>query len=181
MLWLKKPKPEKAPPAPKRISTVQLATLRIAARAQPDQPLNAYLLAHLPPEEFDRWLQPLPLSAVQQDRLDRMMAVLEAPIDRGRALLVSGTLDTLECQALREGQPKAYEILRTWAIHDMVAGKPPLPGWSEGVLGVLFGREASHVFAEEKTDKSGKPAGQGFSGKLPAPTPSEQRDNIQRR
>ncbi|HET7037167.1 MAG TPA: hypothetical protein VFI42_15890, partial [Thermomicrobiaceae bacterium] len=136
------------------------------------------LLAHLPTEQFDRWLQPLPLSIVQQDRLDRMVAVLEQPLERGRALLVSGTLDTLERDALKEGRPEAYDAIYAQAVREMATAGPPLPAWADGVLGILFGRDAAHVFAEETTDADGKPKGGQFTGKPPVPTPAEQQDTI---
>src|SRR4051812_19041633 len=110
-VWCKNPKPGKAPPAPKPITPQMLTMIRGAANMNPTDPKCAYLLKHLPKEEFDRWMQPLPLSVVQQDRLNRMMAVMMDPINRGRALLLSGTLDTLECEALHDAIPQAYEIL----------------------------------------------------------------------
>lgn len=181
-MWCKNPKPAKGPKPPREIVPAVLSAIRMSAKVDLSSPKSKFLNEHLPKEQFDRWLQPLPLSIVQQDRVNRMIAMFVAPIDRGRALLLSGQLDTLDMQVLRDGIPDAYEILRTQAVREMAEAGPPLPQWSEAVLGVLFGRSAAHVFAEEKTDEEGKPqAGNGFAGKPPVPTPQEQRDNVQRK
>lgn len=181
MVWCSKPKPAKAPPTPRNITPGMLAVIRAAVSKFPTVPANVYLKAHLPVEEFDRWMQPLPLSIVQQDRLNRMMAVILAPIDRGRALLLSGTLDTLECEAIKEAHPDAYQILKDQAVREMVQSGGSLPQWSEAVLGVLFQRDAAHVFVEEKTDKEGKPLSGGAAARTPIPTPSEQMDSHERK
>jgi hypothetical protein len=49
---------------------------------------------------------------------------------------------------------------------------PPLPVWSEGVLGVFFGRDAALVYNEGHEAEKPK-AGREFTGKPPIPTPAD--------
>lgn len=168
MLWLKNPKPAKAPPAPKTIELLAITTG--LAQAPMLSPSMAYLQDHLPEQPLDRWGQPLPLSSVQQDRLNRLVAVLANPYERGMALLKSGTLDTIETNALREGTPEVYARINQEARMDMIQAGPPISLWAEAVLGVLFGRDAAIVYGE--SDQAPNPRS-GFAGNPPLPTPSD--------
>lgn len=176
--WMKARRGRPAPPTPPHVDLAGLVKkLDDAAAVHGGQlpPAMAYLKAKMPPQIFDRWGQPLPLSIDKQERLDRLVAVLSQPLERGRALLVSGTLDTIEADALRQGWPAVYEHLKDQAIAEMAEAGPPLPVWSEGVLGILFGRDAALVYvdatheAEKPTARSGQ-----FPGKAPLPTPADQ-------
>lgn len=166
-----------APPAvPPRVDAVDLAGMLSDAKASGRQltPLEQYLDANAPVPKLDRWGMPLPLSATDQDRLDRISAVLWNPVHRGRALLISGSLDTHECDALRTGAPEAYAQLRTQAEQEMLKAGPPLPSWSDGVLGILFGRPVGSVYAKQQDQqKPQRSSGANYPGKPPNPTPAD--------
>jgi len=168
--WMKAQKPRPAPDAPPHVD-LKTVTDQLNAMAAPS-PALAYLKAQLPPQIFDRWGQPLPLSIDKQERLDRLVAILRHPLERGRQLLVSGQLDTIEADALRQGWPQVYEHLKEQAIQEMAEAGPPLPTWSEGVLGILFGRDAALVYVDGTADAE-KPTSSKFNGKAPLPTPAD--------
>lgn len=172
MLWLKQETPAKRPADPKRVSlTAVLAQLtQDEITGAPTSPAIQYLAKNLPLRATDRWGRELPLSTVEQEKLDRMAAVLFDP-NRSRLLLKSGRLDTIEVDALREGQPGWYAALVQAAKADMVQAGPPLPAWADAVLGILFGRDAALVYgAETDTDE---PSKSKFAGKPPSPTPAD--------
>lgn len=176
--WMKAKRGLPAPPPPPRVDLAGLVKkLDDAAAVHGGQlpPAMDYLKAQMPPQIFDRWGQPLPLSIDKQERLDRLVAILAQPLERGRALLVSGTLDTIEADALRNGWPTVYDHLKDQAIAEMAEAGPPLPVWSEGVLGILFGRDAALVYVDA-THEAEKPTARGgaFPGKAPLPTPADQ-------
>lgn len=176
MSWMKAPIPSGAPPIPPNVDAVDLAGMLADAKSQGREltPVEAYLDAAAPVPAMDRWGMPLPLSPSDQDRLDRMCAVLWNPLRRGRALLTSGSLDTDECSALRNGTPEAYEQLRYQAEQEMLAAGPPLPTWSDGVLGILFGRDVGVVYDTAKQDKQApQQSGSSYAGKPPNPTPAD--------
>jgi hypothetical protein len=175
MAWMTG-KPGKDPPIPPHVDAVDLAGMLADTKSSGRQlsPLEQYLDANAPVPPIDRWGMPLPLSKTDQDRLDRMSAILWNPVHRGRALLTSGSLDTGEVTALRTACPEAYDQLRYQAEQEMLQAGPPLPVWSDGVLGVLFGRPVGTVYSDATKDK---PAPQGnpsnYPGKPPAPTPAD--------
>lgn len=168
--WMKEPAPGKAPPTPPHVD-LKAITDRVNATAQLP-PSVAYLKSQLPPQIFDRWGQPLPLGIDKQERLDRLVAVLAQPLERGRALLVAGTLDTIEADALRNGWPQVFDHLKQQAIAEMAQAGPPLPTWSEGVLGILFGRDAALVYQDGTADAE-KPTATKFNGKPPLASPAD--------
>jgi len=136
-------------------------------------PAMTYLKAQMPPQITDRWGQPLPLSVDKQERLDRLAAVLAQPLERGRALLVSGQLDTIEADAIRNGWPQVYDHLKEQAIAEMAEAGPPLPPWSEGVLGILFGRDAALVYTDGSADAAKPTGNKQFNGKAPLASPAD--------
>lgn len=173
-MWLKHDKPGKAPPLPSHVDAVDLQTQLADRKAQgPLTPTMAYLDQFAPVPPLDRWGMPLPLSATDQDKLDRMAAVLFHPLLRGRQLLLSGMLDTDECSALRQGAPDAYELIRSGAEREMITAGPPLPQWADGVLGVLFGRDAAIVYGDAKDQPKPPQQGSNYQGKPPNPTPAD--------
>lgn len=174
-MWLKADKPGRAPPVPPVIDAVDLQS-QLADRKSmgPLTPVMAYLDQFAPVPPLDRWGMPLPLATADQERLDRMAAVLFHPLLRGRQLLLSGMLDTEECSALRQGTPDAYEIIRSGAEQEMIKAGPPLPAWSDGVLGILFGRDAAIVYGDAQDNGAQKPQqGSNYQGKPPNPTPAD--------
>jgi len=175
MLWLKQPKPAARPKGPPKVNltAVYAQLVQVEMMGEPLTPAIKYFADHLPLRNVDRWGQELPLSDVEQEKLDRMAAILFEP-GRGALLLKSGRLDTIEVDALKGGRPGWYATLSQQATADMVKAGPPLPMWSEAVLGVLFGRDAALVYGkeldvnQESESKSGK-----FNGKPPNPLPSD--------
>ncbi len=175
--WMKAERGRPAPPIPPHTHLAGLvAKLDAAEKTHGGQlpPAMAYLKANMPPQIFDRWGQPLPLGVDKQERLDRLVAILAQPLERGRALLLSGTLDTIEADALRQGWPAVYEHLKEQAIAEMAEAGPPLPVWSEGVLGILFGRDAALVYVDGTADALKPGDTKSFNGKAPLPTPADQ-------
>lgn len=172
MLWLKRPEPAPRPKDPKHVSlTGILAQLtQDEMIGAPSSPAIKYLATNLPERPTDRWGAELPLSAVEQEKLDRIAAVMFDP-GRGKQLLASARLDAIEVDALKNGQPGWYEALCLAARADMIQGKPPFPRWAENVLGVLFGRDAALVYGAE-TDVE-KPSRSKFDGEPPSPTPAD--------
>lgn len=172
MPWLKEKEPAPRPATPKRINLAALLAQLAAAdiAGDPKTPMMAYIAAHLPQQAVDRWGQPLPLSLVDQEQLDRMCAVL-FDITRGRKLLHSGRIDTIETEALAGGQPGLYSMLVVEAEGDMVRAKPPFAPWAEKALSVLFGRDAALVYGEAAAKP--EPQGTKFNGKPPPPTPAD--------
>lgn len=168
-------KNEKPAARPARPPTVELAHvfagLSTQEAAGPLSPSLAYLKANLPQMMFDRWGKLLPLSIQKQERLDRLVAVMAKPFERGRELLLSGYLDTLETNAIRDGHPEVYAAMRAQVEAEMAIAGPPLPMWSESVLGVFFGRDAAVVYNEGH--EALKPTGKAFTGKPPLPTPAD--------
>jgi len=173
--WLKAEKPGPAPAIPAHVDAVDLAGMLADAHASGREltPVEAFLDASAPVPALDRWGMPLPLSATDQERLDRISAVLWNPLRRGRQLLTSGSLDTTEASALRNGTPDAYEQLRYQAEQEMLEAGPPLPRWSDGVLGILFGKEPAVVYQDASKDKPAPQGGSNYPGKPPSPTPAD--------
>lgn len=182
MSWLKE-KPAPAPPEP---GHVDLERMMQVLQAEPDPPTLAkqYLMTKAPKAQLDKWGAPLPLSAVDQDRLDRVFAVIAAPYDRTRALLRAGMLAPDEVDAVSFAFPEIYGELEREALKDLVTTEPPYAGWAETVLGVLFEKPPAEVIAsglggpqQQGPDKPPKGAPKS-PGNMAAgmPTPADRRD-----
>lgn len=143
MSWLKKP-PAPAPPEPAHIDLERMMTV---LTAEPDPPTLAkqYLMTKAPRAQLDKWGAPLPLSSVDQDRLDRAFAVIASPHDRTRALLRAGMLAPDEVDAVSFAFPEIYGELEREALKELVVTAPPYEGWAETVLGVLFQKPPADV------------------------------------
>lgn len=175
MSWMKQPKPGAAPPKPHKVDLRNIAGLLGQKEKEgPLPPPLAYLQSQLPVEPMDRWNQPLPLSVVKQERLDRLMAVILAPRVRVRALLLSGRLDTIEADGLRNGYPELYAEMTDQLIQEMARARPPLPPWSQSTLGVFFGRDAALVYNDDHQGDKPDTSNRQFTGKPPLPTPADQ-------
>jgi hypothetical protein len=164
-----------APPKPPRVDLLQMnQAIEHQAGTGPLSPDLQYLQQYAPALLSDEYGQPLPLDISDQERLDRQVAVLRAPFVRGRQLVTSGTLDTDEADALRLGAPDEYAGICQDAQDAMIAEKPPFPAWAEGVLGILFGRDAAVVYGKGDSDsKMQQPQGSKFPGQAPNPTPAD--------
>lgn len=143
MSWLNEP-PAPSPPEPAHVDIEQMMQV---LQAEPDPPTLAktYLMAQGPRQQLDKWGAPLPLSSVDQDRLDRAFAVIASPHDRTRALLRAGKLAPDEVDAVTAAFPEIYGELEREALHDLITTAPPYEGWAETVLGILFGKPPAEV------------------------------------
>jgi len=171
---MKKERPAAPPPKPRQVDQQKAISLIFQAEKGGQlTPQMAYLKSQIPELVFDRWGQPLPLSTVKQERLDRMMGVFMDPVARTIALLHSGTLDTIEADAVRFGHPDVYAQLKTTLIAEMADAGPPLPQWSEAALGIFFGRDAALVYTDGKEAEKPDQGGSAYPGKAPPPTPAD--------
>lgn len=147
-LWLKKVTPQAGPPMAAHVDHQTLLEQLAEKRAMGiNTPALAYLWAMTPPQELDEWGMPLPLSSMQQDAMDRLVAVLASPFERGTSLLHSGQLAPDETDALIAAFPDLYGVMVGRARADMIAAKPPFPAWAEAQLGIFFRRPAATVYA----------------------------------
>lgn len=179
MSWIKAETPAKPPGSPPHIDVQQL--YRHASDVQQTGQLprpTAVLLASAPTVQFDRWGQPLPITAPQQARLDRIGAILADPIYRPRALLKCGQLGPDEVGALIAGRPAEYARLCADVMHDMVVAGPPLAGWMESQLAILFQRPSAEILTtalpEDGPQQGPQRTGHGLS--KPFGTPSDRRE-----
>jgi hypothetical protein len=173
--WLKRPHPGKGPPMPASVNIEILeAKIEEARRMGIQTPAQTYLQVNKPVVALDEWGQPLPLSSMQQDYLDRVFAVLVSPMERGRALLHSGRLCPDEVEPLVTVYFEIWQTLVEQATADMLANPPPYPAWAEATLGVLFQKPASAMYnpTPEKTIGS-PPRGQV---KAPEGTQADRRE-----
>lgn len=172
-MWLKQRNPTKMPPEP---GHVNIEALRASATALESQGVStlttAYLLKVAPVVEVDRWGTPLPLSAPDQARLDRVFAILQSPYARTRALLKAGGLVPDEADALRSVYPELYEVMWQEARLEMITAGPPFPAWAEGVLAVFFGEPPEVAIGET----SSQPAEVGGTKPKTMATQAERRD-----
>ena len=179
--WLKKRSPPAGPPAPGHVDHADLLDqLHEKQRLGIATPAMLFLQEKAPPEARDKWGQPLPLSAYDQERLDQMVAIMAAPYERGQALLHAGMITPGEVDALIRVYPEIYAILEQEAVDDMMAHPPPYPAWSETTLGVLFGVAAAKVYGggtpelPKQESLQGAPR-KGTEAEVPS-TPSERRE-----
>jgi len=182
--WLNKP-PAPAPPEP---AHVDLERMMQVLTAEPDPPTLAkqYLMTRTPKLQLDKWGAPLPLSAVDQDRLDRVFAVIASPHDRTRALMRAGMLGPDEVDAVSFAFPEIYGELEREALHDLVTTAPPYEGWAETVLAVLFQKPPADVVTgglggpqekpQEGEPPKGKPKATSGANVTAMATPADRRD-----
>lgn len=148
-MWLKQRTPPKSPPMPGHVNAAHLRAVAAQLEARGAlTPAVSYLAEKAPVLETDKWGQDLPLSPADQDRLDRIFAVVAEPLARGRALLVSGLLAPDEVDALMAVHPDVWQALTQQAFGEMARTPPPYPGWAEATLSVLFGIPADQVFTQ---------------------------------
>lgn len=139
MSWLHE-QPTPPPPMPPRVALGEL----LAAIAQQEAagqatPASAYLRLMCPPVSYDKWGEPLPLSDDQQDRVDRLFAVLAEPLERTHKLLRSGLLMAEEVDAVKTAFPEVYTVAVEKTLRELMASAPPYREWAETAIGVLFG------------------------------------------
>lgn len=139
-------------------------------------PALTYLRETGPQLETDKWGQPLPLSAADQDRLDRIFAVLADPMTRGRALIVSGLLAPDEVDALITVHPDVWTALSAQAFEEMGTTPPPYRAWAEATLNVLFLQDAAQVFTSGAPPALPKQAGNVSVGPDSLGTPADRRE-----
>ena len=156
--WLKRPHPEKGPTAPPSVDYEKMWELIEQRRALGIQtPAQAFLAIKAPAMSLDQWGEPLPLSSMQQDYLDRIFAMLLNPKVRTEALLHSGRLCPDEVEPVATVFPEVWEAICEDAQRDMVAHPPPYPAWVESTLGVLFQKPASAVYNPTPEKPMGSP------------------------
>lgn len=102
-------------------------------------PASAYLRLMAPTVKLDKWGMPLPLSDVDQDRIDRLVAVLDDPWTRARSLLRAGMLLAEETDAVKTAFPEVYTALAGQVLRDLMESPPPFREWAETTIGVLLG------------------------------------------
>jgi len=139
MSWMHDP-PAKAPPMPPHVALEALmGAISKTEVAGQGTPASAYLRLMAPKQQYDKWGAPLPLSDVDQDRIDRLFAVLSAPMERPRALLRAGMLIPDEVEAIKAAFPEVYTVLVEKVLRELMDSVPPYREWAETVVGVLFG------------------------------------------
>lgn len=179
MSWLYG-KPAKSPPEPGHVHLEALMGVAANLEAQgATTPVLAYVRANGPKQSVDKWGQALPLSAVEQAKLDRMFAILSEPYARGMALLKSGMLLPDEVDALATAHPDAWMLIALPTWNEMHIAPPPYPMWVEQVLGVLF-RVPAPVAFQAPAPKQPNPQQQAnMQGPTPSaalPTQADRRD-----
>jgi hypothetical protein len=162
--WLQEP----AAPAPPEPGHVNVEWLMQMLQSKETPTLaDQYLMTKAPRAQLDKWGDPLPLSPPDQDRLDRVFAVIASPYDRTRALLRAGMLAPDEVDAVVASFPEIYGELEREAIKDMVTTAPPYQVWAEIALGVLFQKPAADVANPQAAAPPGG-KGDGKPGKAAA-------------
>ena len=174
--WLKGP-PAKAPPVPGHVNIETLMGTADQLEAQGMvTPALTYIRTNGPQQEIDKWGEPLPLSSVDQARLDRLFAILSEPYARGRALLLAGMLIPDEVDALMNVYPDVWMTLATQAWNEMHVTHPPYPLWAETTLGVLFAKPADVVFTGPSPKAPDQQAQAEGTGIRTNPAPGTQAD-----
>lgn len=182
--WIKAEAPAKPPASPRHIDIQQLyrhasdVSQPIAGVPQQLPRPLAVLVASAPQVQVDRWGIPLPITAPQQARLDRIGAILADAISRPRALLRAGQLGPDEVGALIAGRPAEYAQLLRDVERDMVTAGPPLAGWMESQLAILFQRPSAQILSvalPEDGAQQGSPK-RGGHKTTPFGTPSDRRE-----
>lgn len=120
-------------------------------------PALEFLRAVCPRAQLDKWGEPLPLSAPDQARIDRLHAVAVDPAGRGEALIRSGTLDPGEAECIARAAPLTYVELVRRARFDMASTEPPYAPWAEQTLSILFGEPAARAYQEPPQPPAAQP------------------------
>jgi len=182
--WLKMP-PRKPPDDPETIDLVSFnARANLLEQKTGKVPaFVTYVRQNGPKLTFDEWGQALPLSPMEQSDLDRLVAVLMDPVTRFRDLLTCGRLNDDEVQAVSAVYPEVYAAVVNAAVKDMIVAQPPFALWAQSVLGILFQKPATEMYAStiNATDEIGRPkenrASPGLASPPDAiPTPQDRRD-----
>ena len=182
VIWLKAPRPGKGPPSP---GHVDIDLLRRQANALAARGMTTAAMEYLdekgPKINIDKWGRPLPLCRVDQDRLNRLFAIMAAPFERGWALVVSGQLSPAEVDAIQYVAPEVWVVMRDRIVHDMIEAGPPFPSWVVAQLDVFFGESTATVFETAQGDVAAQELGQSSGGgRLPLPgphgTPADRRE-----
>lgn len=170
MTWLHGP-PAKAPAMPQHVDLEGLLGEIAKAEAQGQStPASSYLRLAAPKVQLDKWGAPLPLTDVDQDRIDRLFAVLVEPLERSRRLIRSGLLIHDEADAVKTAFPEIYTVLVQELLRDMMASAPPYREWAETTIGVLFGMPPAQLLASAEAPEK-MMAKQEAKDKKPEPTP----------
>lgn len=158
--WLKRPQPDPkvAPAAPASVDIEKMWGIIEGKRALGIQtPAQAYLALKAPAQPLDQWGMPLPLSSMDQDKLDRIFAMLADPHGRTVALLHSGRLCPDEVEPVATVFPEVWETICQRTQDEMIANPPPYPAWSEATIGVLFQKPAASVYNPVPEKPMGSP------------------------
>lgn len=144
-------------------------------------PASAYLRLTLPIIKLDKWGAPLPLSDVDQDRVDRLCAIMEDPWGRARALLRAGMLLAEEVDAVKVAFPEVFTALVEQTLRDMMDSAPPYREWAETTIGVLLGLPPAELLRSAgptPEQQSASAATSRAPGKLPGSqgTAADRRD-----
>lgn len=174
MTWLNG-KPAEMPPEPEDVDLVQ--EYGEAEKVGPSSPALTYFRDHAPKLPTDMWGLPLPLSQVDQDRANRLWAILVSPYHRGRALMRAGAILTDEAAAIHEVYPDVWLMLDDELRTAMVTGKPPFPAWAEALIGVWFALPPKVAFAQaQEKAKGGGGQKSSKAGEGALPTPADRRE-----
>lgn len=180
--WLRSA-PDKSPSQPEHVDI-----MKFNAKANAYEETGAtlpkyigYVRKHGPAMQVDEWGIPLPLSAMEQDLLNRLVAILTDPVERTKELLLSGLLNPDEVDAIKSVYPEIYSRFVDAAVLDMTETKPPFQLWAQTILGILFKKPANLMYAEEQQQQQqqqGAPSAnspQGGSG-VNLPTQVDRRE-----
>jgi hypothetical protein len=138
-----------------------------------ETPAEKWLWLNAPPVPLDQWGAPLPLSAMDQDALDRLVAILRSPQERGEALIHSGQLAADERDAIMLVYPEIYATLTEHTKRDLLDNPPPWPAWVESTVETLWMKPASVVYNPGSEKEATPPTGQV---KAPEGTPADRRE-----
>ena len=149
-LWLRQTTPPAGPPEPAHVDFEKFwAAMESERSVGINTPAMGYLATVAPSlaDNVDQYGIPTPLSDLEQFDLDRLVAIMVSPYERGRALLHAGQLAPDEVDAIAAVFPDVLAVLQDEALDDMLNAPPPYPSWVEEVLGILFQKPASTVYA----------------------------------
>lgn len=173
MSWLNK-EPATAPPEP---ADVDVADVMADAEKNNDSAALQYFRAHAPHVPVDMWGLPLPLSRVDQDRANRLWALLASPLHRGRALIRSGVILRDEAALIHEVYPDLWLMLSDELDAAMVSGRPPFPVWAEALIGTWYGLPPKVAFAQAQGGKAPRGGSKtATAGHGAMPTPADRRE-----